>query len=167
MFGAYSDWRLPTMVDTGAPGCDHAYIGGTDCGFNVQTKSGGTVFSEMAHLYQVTLGNLARYAPGTGAEQPGMGLSNTGDFQNLQANAYWTGLEYAPDADFAWNFTNVVGAQGAYVKSMFNGGFALAVRSGDVAAARVPEPSTLLLATLALAGMGIANRRRTAGASVL
>jgi hypothetical protein len=40
--GGFTGWRLPTMVDTGNPGCDYAY-GGTDCGFNVQTASGGTV----------------------------------------------------------------------------------------------------------------------------
>ena len=65
--GAYSDWRLPTMIDTGAPGCDFSLAGGTDCGYNMQTKTGTTVFSEMAHLYYVTLGNKAYYAPGTGA----------------------------------------------------------------------------------------------------
>ena len=35
--GSYGGWRLPTMVDTGAPGCDYSNDG-TDCGYNVQTK---------------------------------------------------------------------------------------------------------------------------------
>lgn len=51
-------WRLPTMLDTGAPGCDFSYSG-TDCGFGVQDISADsqTVYSELAHLYFVTLGN--------------------------------------------------------------------------------------------------------------
>ena len=81
------------MLDTGAAGCDFVVNGGSDCGFNVQTKSGGTVFSEMAHLYHVTLGNLARFAPGTDVDQPGYGLSNTGNFQDMQSDSYWSGLE--------------------------------------------------------------------------
>ena len=165
VFGAYSDWRLPTMVDTGAAGCDFVVAGGTDCGYNVQTKSGATVFSEMAHLYQVTLGNLALYAPGTNVHQPGWGLSNTGDFQNMQSDAYWSGLSYAPDANYAWQFSTLVGTQGYFLKSGSGDLSALAVRFGDVAAAQVPEPGTPLLAALALAGMGIASRRRTVGAS--
>ena len=73
--GAYSDWRLPTMVDTGEPGCDFpSQVGGTDCGFNVQTKTGATVFNEMAHLYYVTLGNKAPFLPGKNGNQPGWGL---------------------------------------------------------------------------------------------
>lgn len=165
VFGAYSDWRLPTMIDTGALGCDFVVAGGSDCGYNVQTQSGSTVFSEMAHLYQVTLGNKALYAPGTNVNQAGYGLSNTGDFLNMQSNAHWTGLEYGPDASYAWQFSTLVGYQGYFSKSGSGGLSALAVRSGDVAAARVSEPGTLLLAALALAGIGIGGGRRTARAS--
>ncbi len=94
--GNYSGWRLPTMVDTGAPGCDFSYAGGTDCGYNVQTAT-----SEMAHLYYVSLGNLAYCPPGdatcAGGPQAGWGLTNTGNFQNLQPYVYWSGTEYAPN----------------------------------------------------------------------
>ena len=165
--GAYSDWRLPTMLDTAAPGCDFVVAGGSDCGYNVQTQSGATVFSEMAHLYQVTLGNKALYAPGTNVLQPGWGLTNTGDFQDMQSDFYWSGLDYAPDANYAWHFSTIVGYQGYFLKSGSGELSALAVRSGDVAAAQVPEPGTPLLAALAFAAMGIVSRRRTARASVL
>ena len=82
--GSYSGWRLPTMVDTGAPGCDFSYAGGTDCGTNVQTAT-----SELAHLYYVSLGNLAYCPPGAtwlfdGCPQAGWGLNNVGNFQNVQ-----------------------------------------------------------------------------------
>jgi hypothetical protein len=48
--GGFGGWRLPFVVDTGMPGCDFSNFGGTDCGYNVQTKSGATVHSELAHL---------------------------------------------------------------------------------------------------------------------
>lgn len=167
--GAYSDWRLPTMVDTGAAGCDFVLVGGTDCGYNAQTQSGGTVFSEMAHLFHETLGNKSLYAPGVLPDgvthQAGWGLSNTGDFQDMQSDSYWTGLDYAPDASYAWRFDTLHGFQAYFLKSGGGVDFsALAVRSGDVAAVRVPEPGTLYLATLAFVGMGVASRRRTARA---
>jgi hypothetical protein len=38
--GGFSGWRLPLLVDTGALGCSaFDNSGGTDCGFNVQTKN--------------------------------------------------------------------------------------------------------------------------------
>lgn len=33
-------WRLPKVLDTGTEGCDFSFAGGTDCGMNVQTKTG-------------------------------------------------------------------------------------------------------------------------------
>ena len=108
--GSYSGWRLPTMVDTGAPGCDFSIAGGTDCGYNVQTAS-----SEMAHLYYVSLSNLNYCPPGdatcAGGPQAGWGLTNTGNFQNLQPYAYWSRTEYAPGLDNAWYFVTEVGNQ--------------------------------------------------------
>jgi len=44
---------------------------------------------------------------------------------------------------------------------------AMAVRPGDVAAAQVPEPETLLLVALALAAMAVVSRRRALEASGL
>lgn len=86
------------MVDTGTLGCDYLLAGGTDCGYNVQTKDAltGTVYSEMAHLYYVTLGNKGFTTPGTGTPlQSGWGLSNTGPFGNVQRYPYWFGVESA------------------------------------------------------------------------
>jgi PEP-CTERM motif len=158
--GSYSDWRLPTMVDTGTSGCNESYAGGTDCGFNVQTKDGstGVVYSEMAHLYYVTLGNKGSAAPGTGAfTQEGWGLSNTGPFSNVQSNAYWTGLEYAPYADYGWLFDTYNGYQGNQGKPYFQFS-AWAVRAGDVVS--VPEPQTYALMGLGVAAVMVVARRR-------
>lgn len=104
--GAYGGWRLPTMIDTGLPGCVYSFAGGTDCGYNVLTKSGDpatyqpgqTVYSEMAHLFYVSLGNKAYCPPGdptcAGGPQPGWGLTNTGDFQNMQTALCWSGSRW-------------------------------------------------------------------------
>lgn len=43
--------------------------------------------SEMGHLWCSELGNSAGQ------------MTNTGDFQNLQSDFYWSGLAYAPDPD--------------------------------------------------------------------
>jgi len=155
-------WRLPTMIDTGAPGCDLGW-GGTDCGFNVQTKSGDptryeagqTVYSEMGHLYYITLGNTVPPCCSGG-------LSNKADFQNLRDYYYWYGLQYALNANQAWSLVAFVGDQrptsiqtDPNTYEFFN---AMAVRTGDVVA--VPEPLTGAMMLVGLGAMVAAVRRR-------
>jgi hypothetical protein len=164
--GGTTGWRLPTMIDTATSGCNIAFTG-TDCGYNLQTKSGNltqhqagqTVYSEMAHLFYVTLGNKGYYDTAGVAFQPGygLGLVSTGDFHNLQENLYWSGLEYAPDSLYAWTFENFGGGQ--FNQGKFGNAYALAVRSGDVTAA-VPEPETYAMMLAGLVVVGAAARRR-------
>ncbi len=90
-------WRLPSATNHNNEGCNGSFAGGTDCGYNVDSAS-----SEMAHVYCVTLGNLAFCRPGdsscTGGPPAGFGLSNTADFINImQSRLYWSGTEYAPE----------------------------------------------------------------------
>ena len=152
--GGYTGWRLPTMIDTGTAGCNFAYSG-TDCGYNVQTKSGGIVYSEMASLYYDTLGNKGAYNT-SGASQSGT-LVNKGDFLNMQSFAYWSGLEYVPDPSNAWLFSPYGGDQNRIGKT--SSLYALAVRPGDVVAA-VPEPATYAMMLLGLSALVVAVRRR-------
>jgi hypothetical protein len=159
----YSDWRLPTMVDTGTLGCNYANSG-TDCGYNVQTVSGSTVYSEMAHMYYNNLGLKGHFSP-TGAYQPDFGIfgngttggqNDVGLIDNLQSTVYWSGLEFAPVADAAWLFETRYGNQYAIPK---NGQlYAWAVRPGDVAA--VPEAQTYALMLAGLGLIGWRARRR-------
>jgi hypothetical protein len=145
----YNDWRLPTVIDTGTPGCNFAYSG-TDCGYNVNTATG-----EMAHLWYDELGNKAYYDTAGAWPQPGWGLTNTGPFTSIQfAGAYWSGTEYAPDTNSAWSF-NTGGGQGRNTKGF--DAFAWAVRP----AAPVPEPETYVMLLAGLGLLGFTARRRT------
>ena len=158
--GGIGGWRLPTMIDTGTPGCNFSNAGGTDCGYNVQTRNGKTVFSEMAYLWYDELGNKTHCPPGdiacAGAPQPGSGLTNTGDFENLQSDYYWTGLQYALFSNNSWYFATRDGLQ-TYDQKV-DGLYALAVHAGDVAP--IPEPETLPLMLAGLATLAAVRRRR-------
>jgi len=165
--GNYGGWRLPTMVDTfvapvnGSDGCNFSFSGGTDCGYNVQTKSGGAVYSEMAHLFYATLGNKSYCPPGdatcAGAPQVGWGLTNTANFSNMQLDDYWSGLEYAIDANRAWYFVPRFGSQLQGGKG--SGLYAMAVHSGDVGAP-IPEPGIWVMLLAGLSGLAVARRLR-------
>lgn len=159
---SFSNWRLPTMLDVGNDGCAAGNgsnnWGGTDCGYNVLTTAGPVVYSEMASLFFDTLGNQSYCSSGGLCPQPGNGLSNTGDFQNLASLAYWSGLSYAPDpANRAWYFRTDAGSQTAGFKDEARL-LALAVRDGDVAR-DVPEPGSLWLLLGSLAALGLQRRK--------
>lgn len=147
-------WRLPTVTDTGTPGCDYAFSG-TDCGYNVNTATG-----EMAHMFYTTLGNKAYYNTSGVGPQTGWGLTNTGPFSNVQSNVYWSATEYAPDTIYAWIVATSSGVQTYGDKP--NNNYTWFVHSGDVGAAvsSVPVPAAVWLFGSGLLGLiGVARRK--------
>lgn len=133
-------WRLPTVTDTGVPGCDYSETGGTDCGYNVDTAT-----SEMVHMFYSTLGNKGYYDTLGVAPQGYWGLTNSGAFSNIIAYNYWsaTQQEYSPYTDSAWYFNTYYGFQTDYYKaSSFN---AWAVHASDVGASAAPVPAAAWL----------------------
>lgn len=150
------------MVDIGLPGCNFSSQGRADCGYNVDTSSG-----EMAHLYYVTLGNLAFCHPSLencpNGPQAGWGLTNTGGFQNLQPVHYWSSVEKGPDS-MSGDPSNMSAFQfnlGSQRYASKNDGWmysAIAVRPGNVAA--VPEPQTYVMLLLGMGAVLLAARRR-------
>lgn len=154
--GAASGWRLPTMIDTGAPGCagaEFSMTGGTSCGQNViVTPASPTNYSEMGYLFQEVLGNTPAFSTTPGEYNPRPWLRSTAPFvgihddydvvwygspdcdadpRNCRDDAYWTDV---PDASSggvsAWKFLFGEGEQIGDAQNVEY--FAWGVHDGDV-----------------------------------
>jgi MYXO-CTERM domain-containing protein len=151
VFGGFDDWRLPTTKTTVSSNCaEHFNPGG---GFPDQYYGYNCTGSEMGHMFYSDLGAIAGSSILSSANTANLAL-----FTNVQSHDYWSSTEYAPDPEYTWHFGTLNGSQ--YRDFKYWGMYAVAVRSGDVAAS-VPEPQTLVLALLAVGAAVGARRKRS------
>jgi len=166
-YGGLTDWRLPTLgpVNGAAFQYDFAFDGSTDWGYNITSPK-----SELAYMYHVNLRNRGFYTE-DGDEQPGWNETPRASvrdgetnalitFLNVDGEAFWTDLAYAPDnLDFAWAFGFDLGVQ----SDLFKSGeyLAWAVHPGDVQV--VPVPAAAWLLGSAVITLGGLRRRQARG----
>ena len=150
----YDDWRLPITTDSGDDGATYlsSIYEGVDYGFNL------TVHSEMSFLYYVALGNHA-FEDTNGNQVVNGGLKNTGPFVNLEETYYWSQTMYGEFGDEIWFFDFIDGFQA--IQWHLHDSLALLVHDGDIGAAVVPIPAAAWLFGSALAGLLVANRKRS------
>jgi hypothetical protein len=147
-----TDWRLPQVFDSGLAGCDFS-VGGTDCGWNVDTRTG-----EMASLFYDTLDNRSFFDTDGNLLQDNSSPRNTGPFLNMPSFYTWADTESATNAGEAWYFHLGAGTQNDADMTLERATWA--VRSGDIAASVIPIPATFWLFASALAGLGWLRGRR-------
>ena len=151
-----SGWRLPTTIDVGNDGTSYLnglFYTGVDAGYNM------TDHSELSNLWYNVLGNIPYYDTLGNSNQPGNGLTNTGQFINLVSSArYWSSTEYAPLASTrAWGFRVGIGYQDFYTKVQNYSSWAVISGNADDLQA-VPLPSVLLLFGIGFLGMTMFRR---------
>lgn len=150
-----NSWRLPSTVD----GADvYGYEGDPDGDGNyTYTEGYNLANSEMGHLFYVELGNLG-YLDTSNYSNEGYGLTETGDFENLTAEKYWSGTEYADGGtNYAWYFSMKDGYQGNGNSKLY-GAPALALCSGQVST--VPVPGTFWLLGLGITSLAGLSRKK-------
>jgi len=112
-------------------------------------------------MFYQNLGNTGYYdstGTSTGCTGADLCLTNTGPFDNLESYVYWSAVGYAPGSNIAWAFNPFNGFQDLFDKDFEF--YAWAVRSGDVTASAVPEPSVVLLMASGLLGMVSLRKKR-------
>ncbi|MGD9161474.1 MAG: VPLPA-CTERM sorting domain-containing protein [Desulfobacteraceae bacterium] len=140
-------WRLPETVNGfSVIGYDDTFLRG----YNITT-------SEMGYLFYEELGNAGEFDT-NGDSLEDFGLENTGDFDNLLADRYWSETYYQPNHNsLAWGFEFDLGYQHASHQE-YNYLYGLAVHSGDISAVPIPG-AVWLLGSGILGLMGLRRKR--------
>lgn len=142
VYGGVSDWRLPTALNADGSGpCLEFFCAGSEMGYMFYNYLGGKANESVliqAGDTEEEVGNLALFA-------------------NIRPQ-YWAGEQPPLEESRAWVFNTLSGYQSTSFR--FGGGYAVAVRNGDVAA--VPEPATVALVGAALFGLAASRRRQPA-----
>jgi hypothetical protein len=131
----YDDWRLPTSLGPDGVGC-------------------WTIICSNAELGHLMYIEAEMY--GTNSMTDSAVLN--ANFFNMQLDWYWL-AEYSVLFDMGWAFYT---ATGGWQDRLWweDEVFAWAVRDGDVASSTAPEPSTVVLLGLGLAGLAASRRRK-------
>ncbi|KQT37541.1 DUF1566 domain-containing protein [Methylophilus sp. Leaf414] len=149
-YAGSNQWRLPAIIDTGAPGCSFP-LNNIDCGYNVDTSTG-----EMATLYYDELGAKAVKDVHGNYQFDIAGIPDTAIFDNEVRDIYWTSLQSSANPDSAWIFATDDGVQmDGYSKSSHT--YVWAVTSA--LAAPVPEADSLAMLIAGLGLLGLMSRR--------
>jgi len=145
----YDDWRLPHTLPVSPPDYNltFSYDGSTDHGYNITSPN-----SEMAYMYYLNLGNIGEYDTDA-KKQDNYGAQNSGPFEDIYFNDYWSGTDRGSRA---YEFLFHTGCQRTEPK--YSTRHIWPVRDGISTA--IPIPSAAWLLGSSLIGLLVFERKK-------